>query len=161
MGIINKKQKIFLIFVIFFLLFVFLYNPNTKVTKSNIISDFNSVKQVAINDAIFSVVVVADDFSRMKGLSGVEYLSSDQGMLFVFEYSGIYPFWMKDMLIPIDIIWINEDFKIVYIEVNLNPNTYPKSFGPKQETSRFVLEVSAGIVNMFDIKIGDTVYFLN
>ena len=48
-----------------------------------------------------------------------KYLAQDSGMLFVFEKEGIYNFWMKNTLIPLDIIWIDGNNKIIFIKENL------------------------------------------
>ena len=89
-------------------------------------------------------VEIADTSSlREKGLSGHKKLSADQGMLFVFQESQQYGFWMKDMLFPIDIIWFDSNRKIVDVWENATPESYPKIFTPRA-LSLFVLEVPAG-----------------
>ena len=97
---------------------------------------------------------------RAKGLSGRESLPDARGMLFIFEASGIYSFWMADMLFPIDIIWINEQKKIVHIEANVLPESFPKTFA-SIESAKYVLEVSAGFSDKTKLSAGDTITFLN
>jgi hypothetical protein len=89
---------------------------------------------------------VADtDASRMHGLSGRESLEPNAGMLFVFGHRGIYPFWMKGMKFPLDIVWI-DDGKVVDVEtleppspyLNIPPNHIPRGMAD------LVLEVNAG-----------------
>lgn len=96
---------------------------------------------------------------RQNGLSHRRPLSSDEGMLFVFEKEGFYGFWMKDMLFSIDIIWIDANLKIVHIENNVSPQTYPKVFRPTSK-SLYVLEILAGQSEISNIKIGDSVKIL-
>ena len=55
------------------------------------------------------------------GLMFRENMDSDRGMLFIFEKEGEYPFWMKNTLIPLDIIWINKDKEVVFISENAQP----------------------------------------
>ncbi|MSU45346.1 MAG: DUF192 domain-containing protein, partial [Candidatus Zambryskibacteria bacterium] len=81
------------------------------------------------------------------------------GMLFVFEKEGKYVFWMKDMLFPIDIIWIDKNFTVNHIETDLSRETYPKFFYPK-DNILYVLEVLAGQASSSKINIGDTVKFI-
>jgi uncharacterized membrane protein (UPF0127 family) len=65
---------------------------------------------------------------------------------------------MKDMLIPIDIVWIDESKKIVDISSNIEVNTFPNTFSPK-EPARYVLEVPKGFIQKNEIKRGDRLEF--
>ena len=83
----------------------------------------------------------------MKGLQGVHTLPEDEGVLFVFEEPGEVGFWMKDTLIPLDIIYINDDDEVIAVEQGV----------PGDETIlehsdvKYVLEVNKDS----GIKIGD------
>lgn len=92
---------------------------------------------------------------RAKGLMGRESLPKNYGMWFVFPYDVKDPFWMKDTLISLDIIFVGPDMKIVDIFENAVPESTrliePKSF------YRYVLEVAAGFTTENGIKIGDMV----
>jgi len=94
------------------------------------------------------------------GLSGRKSLNEKQGMLFVFYKPEIYNFWMKDMLFPIDIIWIREDKRVVYIKKNVLPDSYPETFS-SDFPAQYVLEVSAGFSEKNNLKVGDRVEFLS
>jgi uncharacterized membrane protein (UPF0127 family) len=126
--------------------------------KPHILEPKSHTPQVEIGDKIINVEIANTNAKRELGLSGHAPLADVQGMLFVFDKSGIYPFWMKDMLFPIDIIWISEDFKIVYIEKNAQINSFPNTFGYDKE-ARYVLEVNAGFSDNNNLKIGDQVKF--
>ncbi|MCA9361381.1 DUF192 domain-containing protein [Candidatus Kaiserbacteria bacterium] len=103
-------------------------------------------------------VTVADDpATRTKGLSGVSRLEPNQGKLFVFDDESKHGIWMKDMLIPLDIIWIDNELKIVYIEKQATPDSFPTVFAPT-EPARFVIEVNAFFVDSHNLEIGDTVF---
>lgn len=91
---------------------------------------------------------------KEQGLSGRVSLAEDSGMLFVFDKSGKYSFWMKDMNFPIDMIWLDQDLKVVYIQENATPESYPESFGPN-ENANYVLEVVAGFSEKNNLKVGD------
>jgi uncharacterized membrane protein (UPF0127 family) len=80
-------------------------------------------------------------------------------MLFTFDYPDMYAFWMKDMEFPIDIIWLDDSFKIVHVESGVSPQSYPKIFRPTKESS-FVLEVNAGIAKKNNYTEGSTLDFL-
>lgn len=116
-------------------------------------------KILKINDAIFAVEVADTPGSRAKGLSGRESLGENRGILFVFDEPGYYSFWMKDMLISLDFIWINND-EIVQVNENIRPEDYPppKYFTPKYPADS-VLEVNSGTIKKFNIKPGDKVSF--
>lgn len=91
----------------------------------------------------FSIEVVDTDEARAQGLSGRTEVPERYGMLFVFPEAGRYGFWMKDMFVAIDIIWLAEDGTILAIDEAISPETYPRSFYPPQSV-RFVLETKAG-----------------
>lgn len=120
---------------------------------------FPKEKVLKIGNAAFTVEIADTPGKRAKGLSGRESLVENRGMLFVFDEPGYYPFWMKDMLIPLDFIWINEG-RIFQINENIKPEDYPppKFFTPKYPTDS-VLEINAGTVKKLNIKIGDKVSF--
>ena len=97
--------------------------------------------------------------AQSKGLAIRDSLNENEGMLFIFETPQKYSFWMKDMKFPIDIIWINQDGKIVHIEKNLPPCIFLlpcPSYAPKDD-SLYVLEVVSNFTNKFDINVGDPV----
>lgn len=105
-----------------------------------------------------SVLVADTDKTRAQGLSGRESLASREGMWFMFPQSGYYSFWMKDMNFPIDIIWIDENFRIIDRTLRVDPATYPKTFtssGP----SKYVLEIPAGTADEYGLFIRSTVMF--
>ncbi len=93
------------------------------------------------------------------GLSGKKTLAKDEGMLFVFEKVSYYPFWMKNMLMPIDIIYIREN-KIITIIKNAPAPKSPTETLPvysPTEPVDMVLEINAGLSDEYDFKNGDEV----
>ncbi|MBI2630639.1 DUF192 domain-containing protein [Candidatus Nomurabacteria bacterium] len=119
---------------------------------------------VEIAGKMLLVDVARTDAEKSKGLSGKDKLNENEGMLFVFEEAGRYPFWMKDMKFPIDIIWLmpaesgdNSLLTAVYIERNAKPESYPNTFNPKVD-SKYVLEVVSGLSEKNNLKIGDTIF---
>ena len=93
---------------------------------------------------------------RRQGLSGVDRLGEREGKLFVFDESGRYGIWMKDMNFAIDVFWIDENLRIVHIEENVLPSTYPAVFNTP-EPARFILETNAFFADTFGISLGDRV----
>lgn len=114
--------------------------------------------EVTLKEKVFSVEVTDTQDELEEGLSGHKPLLDNEGMFFIFDNVGIHGFWMKDMLFPIDIIWIDQDFKIIHIEELVTPDTYPKVFYPGSP-SMYVLEVKAGVIDELDLKLGESVKF--
>lgn len=112
-----------------------------------------------INNQTFKVEVAKTETERQMGLSGKESLSSDQGMLFVFDNPDYHSFWMKDMKFPIDIIYLSGE-KVVTVVENAEPPISPSEnlviYQPEEKADR-VLEVSAGTVQKYKITKGSVV----
>lgn len=151
-------KKTYLIIVIAVLvIFVWLtIKPNHLEKKYN-------ETQIEIANHLINVEIADTNAKRELGLSGHAPLLDDQGMLFIFNNIGKYSFWMKDMLFPIDIIWlipsnIEGIVNVVYIEKNAQPNSYPATFGGKVD-AQYVLEVNAGFSDKNNLKIGDQIKF--
>ena len=106
-----------------------------------------------VGDAIVRAEVVDTDSARQKGLSGRERLPEGAGMLFVFPGADTYGIWMKDMLFPIDIIWLNADLRVVHVVEEATPESYPTAFRPRL-SAQYVLEVPAGFSARYGIQVG-------
>lgn len=124
---------------------------------------YNPIKTVTIADQRVTVTTVSSPEDLSRGLAGVQQLSWDQGMLFLFPRQGTYTFWMKDMVMPIDIIWMRGN-----LVADITRNVPPPSDLAQQDnlplyTSReaidSVLEVRSGFADRYNIKIGQTVQF--
>ncbi|HEU4830905.1 MAG TPA: DUF192 domain-containing protein [Candidatus Saccharimonadales bacterium] len=118
-----------------------------------------STTKVWLGDGIFQARVISSEADRSKGLSGVENLAADQALLMVFPHSEKWGIWMKDMKVPIDIVWLNEDKRVVYIVKNASPETSElERFVPKSE-ARYVIELPAGTVDSKVITTNRTAVF--
>ncbi|MEI6191210.1 MAG: DUF192 domain-containing protein [bacterium] len=115
---------------------------------------------LVIKKNILGVEVAKDSISRENGLSNRRILRFGQGMLFAFDKMSPQSFWMKDMFIPIDMIFFDNNWKIVLIEENLQPDSFPKIFGNNVD-SQYVLEINAWESNSYGLKVGDQAIFLN
>lgn len=117
-----------------------------------------NVKTLSIN-----AIVARSPGMRKKGLSKMESLPLTSGMLFVFGKDGRWGFWMKDMKFAIDIIWIDENKRIVDIVKNAPPEPGKKDkeltvYKPAAD-AMYVLEINAGMSDFNNLEIGDTVNF--
>jgi len=101
------------------------------------------------------VEIADNDAERSRGLSGRTYLGEFEGMLFIFDSEVDNLFWMKDMKIPLDIIFIDSQDKIVYISKNQQPCT--DTFCPSISSDvsfQYVLEINSGFCEKNQIEAG-------
>jgi len=116
--------------------------------------------KIAFKNQTYAVELAKTPKDQQLGLSGRKSLPQDQGMLFVFTTAAKYPFWMKEMNFPLDMIFI-KDNKIVTIFTNVPVPKDPKAtnipvYTPTQPAN-YVLEINAGQVKKYNFKNGDTV----
>jgi uncharacterized membrane protein (UPF0127 family) len=135
-------------------------SSQTTITKATeIITDISTSKgpYVIIAGVRLSVEVADTPAERGRGLSGREMLPENSGMLFVFDTPGRYGFWMYGMKFPLDIIWIDERLRVVYFVENAQPCVnICETYEPPAD-ALYVLEVNAGFVKKYGMKIGDVV----
>ncbi|ABS27575.1 DUF192 domain-containing protein [Anaeromyxobacter sp. Fw109-5] len=105
------------------------------------------------------VELARTDAERARGLMWRERLEPDAGMLFLFEESAAHGFWMKNTLIPLDMVFIGEDGRIVGVVERAEPGTTTqRAVGAP---SRYVLEVNGGWCAARGVRAGDRVRFEN
>lgn len=109
-----------------------------------------------VGDALFQVAVADSVEKRMQGLSGVPAMGANEGLYFMYSTPQPLAFWMKDMRFPIDIVWIDQNQRVIHIMENLTPQTYPRVFGPRRP-AQYVLEINAGRARETGIAVGDSV----
>jgi len=126
-------------------------------------SNATTTPSVKIGKTAIQVEIVKDAKAVQKGLSGRASLDPKGGMLFVFQESAIYRFWMPNMHFPIDIIWIDAEKKIIGISADVSNEFDPSNprFYSSPLPARYVLEVNAGFAEKNGISVGDEVRFNN
>lgn len=110
---------------------------------------------VCVKEKCVHVQLAQTQSEKERGLMGVTALTDQEGMLFLWQEEGSYPFWMKGTLIPLDIVWIQADGTIVDI-ATLQPcqaDPCPAHF-PAGNAS-YVLETNAGLMTKWGAKVGD------
>lgn len=123
----------------------------------------NGVWRIKIKTLDVNATVAASSEDQKKGLGKRESLPLNEGIIFVFDQLGSYSFWMKDMKFAIDIIWLDENKKVVDIATNA-PAQPDKSdrdltlYKPKSD-AKYVLEVNAGLSSLNNIQVGDQAAF--
>jgi uncharacterized protein len=106
------------------------------------------------------VEVASDDPTREQGLMYRDHMAEDRGMIFLFPQVGEYPFWMKNTFIPLDMIWIDSDHRIVHIAHDVPPcKTDPCPNYPPNAKAASVLELAAGVAAKHHLKDGDVLRF--
>ena len=120
----------------------------------------NLSDKICFADGCVYVEVVRTPEERAKGFQARRHLDKDKGMLFIFPKSDKYSFWMKDTLIALDIVWINQNKRIVTIMPGILPCKTEQCpvYAPGKD-ALYVLEVNSGVTIELGLKVGDHVFF--
>ncbi|WP_337872532.1 DUF192 domain-containing protein [Ignavibacterium sp.] len=96
-----------------------------------------------------------DDYQRQLGLMNRKEMKENEGMLFIFPRQDWLSFWMRNTLISLDMIFVNENKQIVTIHKNtkiLSDSSYAST-----SPARYVVEVIAGFTDKYNIQVGDKI----
>jgi uncharacterized membrane protein (UPF0127 family) len=108
------------------------------------------------NTSVTAQVEIADtDASREYGLMNRTSMPQDHGMLFIFDYQMVVSFWMKDTLIPLDMVFLDSSGRIGDIYKNATPLS--EDVYTAKSPSKYVIELNGGYCDRYGIKIGDHV----
>ena len=141
----DKVNFVLVLILIIFLIFI-------SGCRGNIVEIDNGEEVIKVN------VEIADAAGeRGKGLMFREGLGGDEGMLFIFEDSRERNFWMKNTLIPLDIVFISEDFEILNIEEAEPCENELCEIYSSDGSAKYVLEVNQGYSKKNNIKAGDNI----
>lgn len=145
------QYLLFVLIAVGFLYFVYSeYKP--QILSWFVVEDMDV--RIYVADKPFAVSIADNEAERRQGLSGVKELGRYEGKLFIFDESGHHGIWMKDMLFPIDILWFNESFDLIYTAEQIEPETYPEIFTPSTP-AKYVLEIRSGSVDELNLSLGD------
>jgi len=121
-----------------------------------VISRQNKIQLLSIRGQQFKTEIVDTPKKMASGLGERDILCQECAMLFVFSEKATYPFWMKGMRFPLDIIWFDSmDGRIAHIEKNI-PADSRGVFASPEKVDR-VLEINAGLTDKYEIKVGDKI----
>ena len=113
-----------------------------------------------VQQQCITVEVAATPRARQRGLMFRESLPSHRGMLFVFPRDDFWTFWMKNTRFPLDMIWIGSDRTIVYMIPHVPPcRADPCPTYTPLKKARYVLEVPAGSIGKWNLRVGQKVRF--
>lgn len=103
--------------------------------------------------AQFSVEVADDPAERAQGLMFVEQMGTMEGMLFVYDTPQSVSFWMRNTLIPLDMVFVDENGVVRSIHSMAQPLDETPIFGG--EGIQFVLEINGGMAERLGLSVGD------
>ncbi|MDP3975844.1 MAG: DUF192 domain-containing protein [bacterium] len=117
-----------------------------------------SARAVTPSGEVIHIEVVQTAQERARGLMNRDHLNERSGMLFVFEQEQVLSFWMKNTLIPLDIVFLDGDGTIVDIQTmqpcpsqTINCPSYPSA-----QPALYALEVNAGLAEQLHLSVGDS-----
>lgn len=111
---------------------------------------------VKVDDVVLEVQIADTEPRRVRGLMFQNQLPYDEGMIFVFNESGVYSLWMLNMQFSLDMIWFDGEGNVVHIEQEIPPCKSAteimacQSIIPSGE-AKYILEVTSGFVQKFGI----------
>ena len=139
-----REMVLLLIFIITLIILTFIFKEQ---------GDY-----IRVNGSYIKVEIADSPEERAKGLAYRDSLAEQTGMLFVFENSGILRFWMKDTLISLDIIFIDENMGIVKIIRNAQPCLRePCEIYSSFSFAKYALEINGGEAERLGINEGEIV----
>ncbi len=111
-------------------------------------------------DVAFSVQVARDEQTRAEGLMYRQDMPMNEGMIFLFDKEQPLTFWMKNTLIPLDMIYMDKDWKVVSIQKQAQPCTAdPCVLYPSMQDAQYVLEINGGLSDKLGIRQGSMIQF--
>lgn len=117
---------------------------------------------VTLRGHVFTVELANTPAEQEHGLMDRTSMPADHGMLFVFPDSEPRTFWMKNTLIPLDMLFFDEAHKLVAIQANAQPcKADPCKLYPSDAPARYVLELNAGTAAKLGLRKGDVITFSN
>ena len=157
----TKKGILFItcVIIIFLISFPQLYaftlqsNNNTSSIGADFFPNYKKTT-ISINGINVTLAIASSDEQRIRGLSGIEKMNENEGMLFLFDKPSKQGFWMNKMNFPIDIIWLNSNNKVVHIEKQLEPCKLFLAcpvYNPEVD-SLYVIELRSGFADNHSIK---------
>jgi uncharacterized membrane protein (UPF0127 family) len=119
-----------------------------------------SLSKVCFGAKCFYAELAVTPEERSRGLMLREHLDPDKGMLFIYKDEGVHYFWMKNTLIPLDMVWINDNGEIIFISKDVQPcqTSQCPLISPEQKV-QYVLELNGGTSDEVGLARGDKITF--
>lgn len=134
--------------------------------SSSSVDEYNTSPLKLPDGTVIRVETMARPEDMMRGMMFRESLPENRGMLFVHGSPGLYPYWMHQVKVPLDIIWLDHNKRIVEIVPGAPPCPVTgkeaqercPNFGGHQP-SQYVVELASGMVRKHNLKFGDGLAF--
>jgi len=146
----KKIISLIILSFLFFLIIFYFYNQKNK--NKNYL-------HLEINNKTYKLETAKTIVQRSRGLSNRQELCNNCGMIFFAKNDSIQPFWMKNTLIPLDMIWVNSRGQVVDIkqaQVETNP-TKPQNIYRNSTPAKYVIELNYQETDKIKLKIGDII----
>lgn len=137
-----KKLLTYSLLAIFILALIYFW-PKKQIPINTVDLDINGTN--------YNLEMAKTIFEKSRGLSKRSSLCPTCGMIFIYQNEAIYPFWMKDTLIPLDIIWLDKNGQVVDIKTAKPNDLTPLT---NQTPAQYIIELNP---NVSGLKIGDIV----
>jgi len=111
--------------------------------------------EICFEENCFKIEIPKTQEEMIQGLMFREYLPENEGMLFIFGFSERHSFWMKNTLMPLDMIWLDEELKVVYIQTAVPCTEEPCTIYAPNTSALYTLEINAGLSQQRNINIGN------
>ncbi|WP_298548216.1 DUF192 domain-containing protein [uncultured Aquimarina sp.] len=160
------KKNIFIIFIVAFTLSIFsckkendkkIITEEIQFTKEGELSIYNLKDSIPNQIVTLDIEIADNDYERETGLMYRKSMEEKRGMLFIQENMRPQSFYMKNTLIPLDIIYIDDQYKIVSFQKNAKP--LDESSLPSGKPAKYVLEINAGLSDQWNFKVGDSISY--
>ena len=150
----NKKRLLFLVLMSLLLISGALLFNRPEQTK---------VIHVSFpNNHVIKAEVADTPEKLLFGLAFRDHIPVDEGMLYIFDESSAHQVWTKEFRVPVDIIWVDESKKIVFVVESASPCSGDPCpwYGPPPQNARYVLETNDGFVKNSNIELGMQLKFI-
>ncbi len=129
--------------------------PEPQFTEEGTLWFLNEDQQDTLQQ--IAIEVADDNEQRAQGMMYRSSMNEEEGMLFIHEQPRIQSYWMKNVKVPLDIIYVSENKEIVTIYQGVMP--YSEKSIPSSSEALYVVEVNAGFTGRHQIEEGDYIDF--
>jgi uncharacterized membrane protein (UPF0127 family) len=127
---------------------------NQNIISTHSVGEFNNLIPFTMGRISMLGSIADSDAERQLGLSNTKEIPVGVAKIFIFDTSDTWSFWMKDMNYSIDIFWLDENGRVVYVVESVSPETYPHTSFAPQVPAKYVIETKAGFAKENNITVG-------